>query len=343
MRKIFFLRVVLLFCTYWVSAQQFISLWPVGKMPNTKGMAETDSIFNERYYRIGNPGMYAFFPSKQENKGTAVVICPGGGYHHYAYVGAMQVAKWFNTMGVSAFVLISRLPLSADLVDRSLVPLQDAQRAMKIIRNKATEWGIQTDKLGVMGFSAGGHVASSVGVHTDDVSSIGDTLDKIPFRPDFMLLVSPVISMGDYAHTGSRDNLLGPKPSKDLLEKYSNELQVTSQTPPAFMVCAENDPVVNPKNSLLFFTALRDKKVSERHRHRYEFNNIYLADFEEAGMRATGFNPDTNLVEVMEIADHPWYVGVQFHPEYSSTVLQPHPLFIAFIKAVIENSQKKSI
>ena len=262
MRKIFFLIVVLLFCTYWVSAQQFISLWPVGKMPNTKGMAETDSIFNERYYRIGNPGMYAFFPSKQENKGTAVVICPGGGYHHYAYVGAMQVAKWFNTMGVSAFVLISRLPLSADLVDRSLVPLQDAQRAMKIIRNKATEWGIQTDKLGVMGFSAGGHVASSVGVHTDDVSSIGDTLDKIPFRPDFMLLVSPVISMGDYAHTGSRDNLLGPKPSKDLLEKYSNELQVTSQTPPAFMVCAENDPVVNPKNSLLFFTALRDKKVS---------------------------------------------------------------------------------
>ena len=91
------------------------------------------------------------------------------------------------------------------------------------------------------------------------------------------------------------------------------------------------------------YRAYGKTKVSERHRHRYEFNNIYLADFEEAGMRATGFNPDTNLVEVMEIADHPWYVGVQFHPEYSSTVLQPHPLFIAFIKAVIENSQKKSI
>ncbi len=91
------------------------------------------------------------------------------------------------------------------------------------------------------------------------------------------------------------------------------------------------------------YRAYGKTKVSERHRHRYEFNNIYLAAFEEAGMKATGFNPDTNLVEVMEIADHPWYVGVQFHPEYSSTVLQPHPLFIAFIKAVIENSQKKSI
>ena len=262
MRKISFLILVLFFCTSWVSAQQFIPLWPVGEMPNSKGMALTDSIFNERYYRVGNPGMYAFFPSKQENRGTAVVICPGGGYHHYAYVGAMQVAKWFNTMGVSAFVLISRLPISVDLVERSQAPLQDAQRAMKIIRSNASEWGILTDKLGVMGFSAGGHVASTLGVHTEDVSSIGDSLDRVSFRPDFMLLVSPVISMGEFAHTGSRDNLLGMNPPKELTDKYSNELQVTIQTPPAFLVHAENDPVVNPKNSLLFFNALREKSVS---------------------------------------------------------------------------------
>jgi acetyl esterase/lipase len=206
--------------------------------------------------------MYAFFPSKQENLETAVVICPGGGYHHYAYMGAIQVAKWFNTMGVSAFVLISRLPLSADLVDRSAVPLQDAQRAMKTIRSKATEWGIKADKIGVMGFSAGGHVASTLGVHTEDVSSIGDSMDQIAFRPDFMLLISPVISMGEYAHTGSRENLLGEKPSKEFIEKYSNELQVTNLAPPAFIIHAENDPVVNPKNSLLFFNALREKNVS---------------------------------------------------------------------------------
>ncbi|MDP3915183.1 MAG: alpha/beta hydrolase [Bacteroidota bacterium] len=262
MNRSLFLLVILIFCSQLASAQEFISLWPQGKMPNTKGMALTDSIFNERYYRIGNPGMYAFFPSKQENRGAAVVICPGGGYHHYAYMGAMQVAKWFNTMGVSAFVLISRLPLSSDLVDRSIVPLQDAQRAMKIIRSKATEWGIKPDKIGVMGFSAGGHVASSVGVHSEDVSAIGDLLDQIAFRPDFMLLVSPVITMGEYAHKGGRDNLLGSNPSKELIDKYSNELQVTDKTPPAFIVHAENDQTVNPKNSFLFFSALREKNVS---------------------------------------------------------------------------------
>jgi len=262
MNKAILLLFFLIFFNFLSLAQEYIRLWPDGKMPNTKGMALTDSIFNERYYRIGNPGMYAFFPSKQENRGTAVVICPGGGYHHYAYMGAIQVAKWFNTMGVSAFVLIPRLPLSADLVDRSIVPLQDAQRAMKIIRSKASEWGIKTDKIGVMGFSAGGHVASTLGVHNEDIYAIGDSVDQFAFHPDFMLLVSPVITMGEYAHPGSRENLLGEKPSKELIEKYSNELQVTSQTPPAFIIHAENDPVVNPGNSLLFFNALREKNVS---------------------------------------------------------------------------------
>lgn len=262
MKRSLFLLVVLIFCNFLLSAQEFIQLWPEGKLPNSKGMALTDSIFNERYWRVGNPGMYAFFPSAQENRGTAVVICPGGGYHHYAYKGAMQVAKWFNTMGVSAFVLISRLPFSPDLVERSVVPLQDAQRAMKIIRSNASEWGIKPDKIGVMGFSAGGHVATSVGVNIEDVSTIGDSLDQFSFYPDFMLLVSPVISMGEYAHKGSRDNLLGLNPSKEMIDRYSNELQVTAKTPPAFIVHAENDQTVNPKNSFLFFNALREKNVS---------------------------------------------------------------------------------
>ncbi len=263
MKRSLFLLVVLIFCNIRISAQTFIRIWPEGKMPNSKGMGMTDSIFNERYFRIGNPGMYAFFPSRQENKGTAVVICPGGGYHHYAYLSSgTQIAKWFNTMGISAFVLISRLPISPDLVERSIAPLQDAQRAMRIIRSKATEWGIKTNKIGVMGFSAGGHVASTIGVHTEDVSAIGDSIDQISFRPDFMLLVSPVITMGEFAHSGSRDNLLGVNPPKELIDKYSNELQVTAQTPPAFIVHAENDPVVNPKNSLLFYNALREHHVS---------------------------------------------------------------------------------
>lgn len=87
------------------------------------------------------------------------------------------------------------------------------------------------------------------------------------------------------------------------------------------------------------FAAYGKIKVSERHRHRYEFNDIYLKQFEEAGMKATGINPDTTLVEVVEIPNHPWFVGVQFHPEYSSTVLQPQPLFVAFVKSILDNSK----
>jgi len=257
-----FLIVFLIFCNLQLLAQDFIRLWPEGKMPNTKGMALTDSIFNERYYRVATPGMYAFFPSKQENQGAAVVICPGGGYHHYAYMGAIQFAKWFNTLGINSFVLISRFPHSPDLVERSEAPIQDAQRAMRLIRANAKLWGINPDKIGVMGFSAGGHVASSLGTHTEDVSAISDSLSNYSFRPDFMLLVSPVITMGKYAHTGSRDNLLGENPSKELVEKYSNELRVTEQTPPTFLVHAENDNVVNSENSLFLFNALRANKVS---------------------------------------------------------------------------------
>ncbi len=243
-------------------AQDSIPLWPKGKMPNTKGLVMTDSIFNERYQRIGTPRMYAFFPSKQENRNAAVILCPGGGYHHYAHVSTFQVAKWFNTMGISAFVLVSRLPHSPDLVERSKAPLQDAQRAIRLIRANAQAWNINPDKIGVMGFSAGGHVASTLGTHTEDISAIGDSLDRLSFNPNFMLLVSPVITMGEFAHKGSRENLLGENPSKELIEKYSSELQVTAKTPPAFIVVAENDKTVPPQNSLLFYNALRAKNVS---------------------------------------------------------------------------------
>ncbi len=260
-------RIALLLCilclNLWVSAQNFIHLWPEGKMPNSKGIAMTDSIFDERYRRVATPGMFAFFPSKQENKGSAVIICPGGGYKHFAYLSSgTQVAKWFNTLGINAFVLISRLPHAPELVERSKAPLQDAQRAMRMIRANAKSWGIDPGKIGIMGFSAGGHVASTLATHAEDVSAVSDSLDKFSFRPDFLLLVSPVITMGKLTHTGSRDNLLGENPPKELIEKYSNELQVTEKTPPAFLVHAENDPAVSPENSILFFNALRQKNVS---------------------------------------------------------------------------------
>ena len=191
------------------SAQEFIPLWPSGKMPNTKGMRLKDSINNERVFQVGTPGMFAFFPSIQENKQCAVIICPGGGYHHLSYqISGFQLAKWFNTMGISAFVLNYRLPNSPDLAQRETAPLQDAQRAIRLIRANAGRWGIQQNKIGVMGISAGGHLATMLGNITDDMAAIGDSLNTIPFRPDFTLLVSPVVTMGPLTHKGSRENLL---------------------------------------------------------------------------------------------------------------------------------------
>jgi acetyl esterase/lipase len=242
---------------------EFIPLYPTGKMPNSKGLRLKDSIANERIYRVGTPGMYAFFPSSAENKGAAVIICPGGGYERLAYViSGTQLAKWFNAIGISAFVLNYRLPNSPDLKQREIGPLQDAQRAMRIIRSNAAKWGINPGKIGIQGSSAGGHLATLLGTHTEDVSAINDSLDKVSFRPDFMILVSPVIDLGKYAHKGSVRNLLGENPSKELIDKYSTQLQVSTSTPPCFIADAFNDKSVPPQNSLLFYQALLEKNVS---------------------------------------------------------------------------------
>lgn len=246
-----------------VVGQEFVPLWEKGKMPNSKGMDLKDDIRDERVYQVGTPGFYTFFPSRQENKGAAVIICPGGGYERLAYqISGIQLAKWFNTLGISAFVLNYRLPNSPDLARREIAPLQDAQRAMRVIRANAEKWQIKTDKIGIMGSSAGGHLAANLGTATEDFAKIGDDLDKFSFVPNFMILVSPVISMGEYAHAGSRKNLLGENPSKDLIEKFSIEKQVTEKTPPAFLVHAADDKTVSSRNSLMFYNALLEKNIS---------------------------------------------------------------------------------
>lgn len=253
---------ILVLCFSSVSAQEFIPIWPKGKMPNSKGLSLKDSITSEYVYQVANPGIYAFFPSKKENKGAAVVIFPGGGYTRLAVnISGFQLAKWFNTIGISAFVLNYRLPVSPDLIERDKAPLQDAQRAIRYIRANAGQWGINPNRIGVQGSSAGGHLAASAGTILEDISSIGDSLDKISYKPDFTLLVSPVIDMGSFAHTGSRDNLLGENSSQKMRDKYSLQLRVSAFTPPAFIVHAFNDKSVSVKNSLLFYNALLDKKV----------------------------------------------------------------------------------
>lgn len=246
-----------------LKAQDFIPIWPENNIPNSKHLKLKDSIANERVYRVMVPGMYCFFPGKQENKGAAVVICPAGGYDHMAYViSGIQLAKWFNVMGINAFVLNYRLPNSPDLIKRENGPLMDAQRAIRYIRANAQKWGIKPDKVGVMGASSGGHVAASVSTIGDDVSAIKDSLDKFPYRPNFTILVSPVIDMSTtYAHAGSVKNLLGPNPSDELKKKFSPQLQVNASTPPCFIADAVNDKTVNPMNSLLFYQALLKNNI----------------------------------------------------------------------------------
>jgi acetyl esterase/lipase len=259
----FFLWLTFSFLTLNIAAQEFIPIWEKGKMPNSKGLELKDDIRNERVYQVGTPGFYAFFPSNQDNKGAAVLICPGGGYERLAYVIAgFQFAKWLNSIGVSAFVLNYRLPNSPDLKQRESGPLQDAERAMRVIRSNAEKWQIKTDKIGVLGTSAGGHLAANLAITTEDHAKVGDELDKLPFAPNFMILVSPVITMGEFAHGGSRKNLLGENPGNELVEKYSLEKHVSAAASPAFLAHATDDKAVSVRNSLMFYNALLDKNIS---------------------------------------------------------------------------------
>ena len=250
-------------CCIALQAQQFIPLWPKDKRPNFNGQAVSDTAYQERTWRVGIPGIYLFPAAPAINTGTAVLVCPGGGYERISHVyNGFVVAQWFNARGINAYILIYRLPHQADLVDRALAPLQDAQRAMRIIRSKAKEWGVHPGKIGMFGTSAGGHLVSTAATHLKDVSAIKDSLDGVSYMADYTLLISPVISMGAFAHKGSRQHLLGPNPSKETVESYSSELQVSAQTPPAFIVHALNDSTVPVKNSMLFYDALIAKKVN---------------------------------------------------------------------------------
>jgi acetyl esterase/lipase len=190
--------------------------------------------------------------------GAAVVICPGGGYAGLVLgPEGHGIAQWLNLHGITGVVLKYRLPHG-----RHLVPLLDSQRAVRLTRLHAAEWGIDPTKIGIIGFSAGGHVASTEGTHYDrgDAQS-ADPIEKVSSRPDFMILVYPVITFGEKGHAGSRTNLLGPNPTPELIEKFSNEKQVTDDTPPAFLAHAADDKVVPSDNSRMFAEALQAHKV----------------------------------------------------------------------------------
>jgi acetyl esterase/lipase len=267
MKKLNFLFIVFIFImSYNISpGQTTIPLYK--EVPNSKPALnykeKTDTGIDGiiRISKVSVPEITIFQPEKSKGKNTAIVICPGGGYAILAYnLEGTDVAKILNSWGVTAVVLKYRLPGDEIMKDKSAGPIEDAQRAIQYIRENAKEWNINPEKIGIMGFSAGGHLASTASTHFDKdyISNPGN----ISLRPDFSILAYPVISFSDsIGHRGSRENLIGKNPPRDLIENFSNELQVTKNTPPTFLVLAGDDNTVNPENSIEYYEALLKNHV----------------------------------------------------------------------------------
>lgn len=246
-RFLFFTFIMSLFFSKGIS-QEKILLYPEGATESNELKTEEKWRDKDFLLDISEPRMYAYPASKENNCGTAVLICPGGGYSGVSAIKeGEEFARWFNEMGVSAFVLYYRMPNG-----HHEVPLKDARTALSIIQKHAKEWNINKKKIGIMGFSAGGHLASTVGTHFRNKKE----------RPAFMILGYPVVTMEKaLTHRGSRDNLLSKKPSDELVKLYSNERQVTKKTPPTFIIHARDDGAVPIANSENLLKSLQQKKV----------------------------------------------------------------------------------
>lgn len=227
---------------------------------------------------------YQYFRVKEDNiKRPCVIIYPGGAYFILAsgHEG-VEVAKFFNSIGVNAMVVKYRIPNDNAQVDKSIAPLQDAQQAMLLARSNAANWGIDANKIGILGFSAGGHLAATLSSHYADVKI--DNPLNISLRPNFQILIYPVITMKDFGHTGSKENLIGKNPTDAQVQYYSNELNVNDQTPPAFIVHAKNDDAVPVQNAYEYDKALKANKVA---------STLYL--FEKGGHGFGMKNPTSTI------------------------------------------------
>jgi len=231
-----------------------IILWPEGA-PGAAGHEPADI-----------PTLTPYFPPKEKATGAAIIICPGGGYSHLADHEGAPVAEWLNTLGITAFVLKYRIGPRY----HHPAPLQDAARAIRLVRARAKEWGLDPERIGILGFSAGGHLASTAGTHFDTAKpDSADPIERVSSRPNLMVLVYPVITMREKTHAGSKKQLLGDNPSPELVALLSNEEHVTKETPPTFIVHTFTDTAVPVENSLMFVEALRRAGVSFEF-HLYE-------------------------------------------------------------------------
>jgi acetyl esterase/lipase len=247
------------------------NLWPDG-IPGLKlndSYAEKETMAEglpTRYEKVTNPALFVLLPPKETATGTAVLICPGGGYAALAFNHeGYAIARWLNDNGIAGIILKYRLPSDLIMKDKSIGPLQDAQEALRMIRRNAASWNIDPHKIGIIGFSAGGHLASTLSTHFGE--KVYEVKDTVSARPDFSLLIYPVITMDTtFTHAGSRRNLIGENPSAEAVKRFSNELQITDKTPPAFLVHSGDDKAVPVKNSISYYEGLQKLGIpSELH------------------------------------------------------------------------------
>ena len=265
-----------------LTAQDLVlDVWPEGapgaiENPEYREGLATDKP--NRILRVSRPTVSVYLPKENKNTGAAVLICPGGGYRRLAVdVEGFELADWLNNSGIAGILLKYRLPSDSIMTDKTVGPLQDAQEAMRLIRRKAGEWGIDPQRTGVIGFSAGGHLAATLSTRfADPVYTPADTVSA---RPDFAILAYPVISMdSEIGHMGSRRRLLGDNPPDSLVRRYSNEKQVTGMTPPTFIFLAADDRSVLPENSIRYFrTLLKHGVDAELHIYRQGGHGFGLA------------------------------------------------------------------
>ena len=278
----------LLLSTPSLMAQSTLPLYS-GTIPDSQpsDVRETSVTEPGNRVRIANvvqPTLTVFTPAPGTANGTAVIVCPGGSYARLSIDSeGYYVAKRLNEMGITAFVLKYRLPNDQSQPDKSIAPLLDAQQALRFVRQQAAKYGLNPERIGLMGFSAGGHLAAWAG--TRFARPVGDHVGPESVRPAFLVLLYPVISFSDtLRHAGSRDNLLGKTPSAELIRQYSNELHVSAQTPPTFLVHAQDDKTVSVNNSIVFYQAcLRHGVPAEMHLyprggHGFGLNNTTTPD-----------------------------------------------------------------
>ncbi len=259
--------VMTLLCfSFQLRAQEIVTLWLDKDIPNYKlsdgqeFIPKRDIIFIQK---VQKPTLEIFLPSKQNSNGMAVLILPGGGYSGVAYDWeGTDYAKWFNSQGIAAFVLKYRMPQAKSVITSYKAPIQDTQRAMRYMRHNSEKFNINKDNVGVIGSSAGGHLASTLGTHSKIYYESKDAIDNENTNPNFMMLIYPVISMKKgITHNGSRNKLLGTSPQEELVTQFSNELQVTKTTPKTFIIHSGNDKAVPVENSIRFYQALIKKNI----------------------------------------------------------------------------------